>query len=331
MATIKDVAREANVAISTVSNVLNNVDVVTQETRDAVMQAVEKLNYTPNLNGRFLKKSKTNCIGLFITNIEGGFYSDFINAIYTKCCDEDYGLNIFLNTEKNIDDSFYVIMGKRVDGAIILNFTVDDSHIEAFKRVKMPVVFADREVIAPTITSINIDNTNGIKNAVQYLIKIGHKDIGYIHGPLNNYDEKNRYKGYKMALEENNIEIKEEYELKGYFSQSAAYNAVRALIETGGKLPEAFVAANDLMAIGCIEALKDMGYRVPEDISVIGFDNADKGQYYTPAITTVDSCPKDLGVAVVESLLEIIRGEKTPEIKKIPTKLVIRDSCKVRF
>lgn len=330
MATIKDVAKEANVAISTVSNVLNNVDVVSKETREVVMKAIEKLNYIPNLNGRYLKKSKTGFIGLFVTNLEGPFYSELINAMYTACCNYDYGLTIFLNNEKNLEESYQAILGKRVDGAVILNFTINESHIENFKKFKMPVVFLDREVQSDTVTSVVIDNYNGVRQATQYLLKLGNTKIGYIHGYKDNYDENMRYKGYSEVLIESGLGVDESYEIQGYFSEQGAYNAIRAYIASGKELPEAFIAANDQMAIGCIEGLKDEGIQVPGDISIIGFDNIEKTKYYTPTITTIDSSPKELGRVAIENLIKIINKEEV-ESKKVPTKLIIRDSCDLRI
>lgn len=330
MATIKDVAKMANVAISTVSNVLNNVDVVSKETREAVMKAVEELNYTPNLNGRYLKKSKTGFVGVFLTSLEGPFYSELINAMYEECCKYEYGLTIFLNNEKNLEESCQAILGKRVDGAIILNETINDTHIEAFKRVEMPVVFMDREVQADTLRSVVIDNYNGVRQATQYLLKLGNIKIGYIHGNKDNYDEMMRYGGYEKALNENGLEVNPEYEIQGYYSEPGAYSAIRAYLASGKKLPEAFIAANDQMAIGCIEGLRDEGIQVPKDISIIGFDNIEKAKYYTPSITTIDSSAKEMGRITIKTLIKIMNKEEV-ENQKIATKLVIRNSCALKI
>lgn len=329
MVTIKDVAKEANVAISTVSNVLNNIDVVSEQTRESVMKAVEKLNYIPNLNGRYLKKSKTGFIGLFLTSLKGPFYSELINAMYEECCKYEYGLTIFLNNQNNLEEAYQAILGKRVDGAIILNETIDNTHIEAFKRVKMPVVFLDREVEAETISSVVIDNYNGVKQAAQYLLKLGNTRIGYIHGNSDNYDETMRYKGYLGALAENNIESRPEYEMQGDYSEQGAYDAIRAYVASKKPLPQAFIAANDQMAIGCIEGLRDEGIDVPRDISMIGFDNIEKGKYYSPSITTVDSSAKEMGKKTIETLVKIINKEKVKSLK-INTALIVRDSCRLR-
>ncbi len=330
MATIKDVAKEANVAISTVSNVLNNVDVVSKETKEVVMRAIEKLNYTPNLNGRYLKKSKTGFIGLFVTSLEGPFYSELITAMYAECCKYEYGLTIFLNNEKNLEESYQAILGKRVDGAVILNETINEIHIKGFKRVKMPVVFLDREVEGDTVSSVVIDNYTGVRQATQYLLKLGHIKIGYVHGNKDNYDENMRYKGYVETLSENGIELNDDFEIQGYYSEQGTYNAIRAYIASGRELPEAFIAANDQMAIGCIEGLRDEGIEVPRDISIIGFDNIEKSKYYTPAITTIDSSAKEFGRVAIQNLIKIINKEEV-ENKKIPTKLIIRDSCDLRI
>lgn len=329
MATIKDVAREANVAISTVSNVLNHVDVVKPDTIEKVLEAVKKLNYTPNLNGKYLKKSETKLLGLFITNLEGPFYNDLISAMYSRCCKNDYNMTIFLNNEKNLMDSYQAILGKRVDGAIILNHTIRDSHIETFQNLEMPIVFLDREIQSHTITSVVIDNYNGMKQSCEYLIDSGHQRIGYVHGNKGNYDETMRYLGYIETLTKHGIEPRHEWQIQGHFAQQEAYSEIRKYVGSGKELPDAFVCANDEMAIGCIEALEKEGFHVPQDISIVGFDNIDKTNYFIPRITTVDTGVKELGRTAVDQLIRILNKEKITNVCKIPSTLIVRDSCSI--
>ncbi len=330
MPTIKDVAKEANVAISTVSNVLNNIDVVSEETKMIVLEAVKKLNYTPNLNGKYLKKSKTGFIGVFLTTVAGPYFSELIDAMHQECRRSGYGLTVFLNDKNNVEESFQAILGKRVDGAIILNETIVDAHVELFKNLEMPIVFLDRVIESNNISSVVINNFKGMQLAVTYLLKLGHTSFGYLHGHTLNYDESQRYEGYRMALLEHNIEHNPEYEMQGFYAEEGAYHSVRSYIASGKQLPQAIIAANDQMACGCIDGLKAEGYRVPEDVSIIGFDNIDKGKYFSPSITTVDSAPKNTGRLAVEILVDIIKGN-SPSSRCVEVELVIRDSCRLRL
>ncbi|WP_305767618.1 LacI family DNA-binding transcriptional regulator [Candidatus Epulonipiscium viviparus] len=326
MATIKDVAREANVAISTVSNVLNNVDVVSEATKNKVLYAVQKLNYTPNLNGKFLKSTKTGFIGIFLTSVAGPFFNQLIDTIHQECRQAGYGLIIFLNDKNNAEESFRAILGKRVDGAIILNETITQKHLEVFRDLQMPVVFLDRQVEYKTIRSVVMDNMQGIYTAVNYLIQLGHQTFGFLHGYQNNYDNKERYKGYLQAVADS--QCHSILELHGDFSESSAYKAMANALSHNIHLPTALIASNDQMACGCIEALKFAGYHVPSNISIVGFDNIEKSAYYTPPITTIDPCASEVGKVAVKVICNLIDGTAT-QSHTIPTNLIIRESTQI--
>ncbi|HHV50394.1 MAG TPA: LacI family transcriptional regulator [Clostridiales bacterium] len=331
MSTIKDVAKKAGVAISTVSNVINNIDVVSPRTRERVLQAIKELDYTPNLNGRHLKSSRTGFLGLFITSVEGPYYASLADSIYKECCKFGYGLNININGLNNLPQTEQFIFGKKVDGAIILNDTINDEHVEKFIKLKIPVVFVDREVADETVSSVVVDNRQGAVMVTEYLIKLGHRRIGYIHGYLNNYDDVKRYEGFSETMQNFKLPIREEDELVGYFSEQGAYNAVRERLRKYGHPPEAFFCANDLMAIGCIKALKDEGYYVPNDVSVVGFDDIDIAQYLHPSLTTVVNPVKTVGSLAVKNLVDIIQYQKGGRVTKLETTLLLRNSCKINL
>ncbi len=330
MITIKDVAKEAKVAISTVSNVINNVDVVSDETRLNVLAAIEKLNYIPNLNGKFLKVSKTNVIGVFLTCIEGSFYSTLLHAMHMEALKLGYRLTIFLNDEKNSEQSFKAILGNGIDGAIVLNKTITDEHISFLKSNEIPIIFLDREIDEKSIKSVVIDNFSAVKQAIKYLIKLGHNKIGYIHGSDDNYDEKKRFEGYIHTLNEHNITENKEFEILGHYSEIGAYSALRNHIAMKKKLPEAFVCANDEMAIGAIKALIDEGFSVPKDISIIGFDNIEKCDYFTPTITSIDTNTIELSKKSIKNLVKLINKEDV-DSEKVSAMLMIRNSCDLKL
>ncbi|MCA1036603.1 LacI family transcriptional regulator [Bacillus infantis] len=324
---MKDVAREAGVSISTVSNALNDVDVIHPATKEHILKVASRLNYIPNLNGKNLKSSDTKVLGLFLTSIKGPYYGTLTDAIYNECEKAGYELNVFLT--KDHKNALGNILGKRIDGAIILNEWINDEHITLLENANAPIVFLDREIENKKMASVVFDSFKGGQSVARYLINMGHRNIGYISGYKNNYDNMERFKGFKDTLIEFGIGFSDVNRLDGYFEEEAAYTAVKAFVKTGKKLPDAFFAANDLSAIGCIKALKSEGFSVPEDISVVGFDDIEASQYFNPAITTVSNPIIRQGRAAVEKLLDMIQDKDKGSVEKLEGSLIIRDSCSI--
>lgn len=332
MVTIKDVAKEAGVAISTVSNVLNNVDIVSDEKRQRVLAAVEKLKYVPNMNAKFLKSNKKNTIGLFLPSIQGDFYRMLMQSIHMQCRLKGYLLNIYISNENTSEEIYSMIISSGVEGAIVLNERLHDEYIDRIALTRMPIVFIDREYQGENMSSVIINNTEGAALAMEYLIKQGHRRIGYIHG-IRNHDDETRYQSFTEIMAKYNLPIDEELMLHGYFEEAVAYSEMRVLLLKGTRIPDAFFCANDEMAWGCIRALMDGGYRVPEDVCVIGFDDILLSSYYTPALTTVRSPVTELGNMSATELFHLMDGSSDHKgsVTKLSPSLVIRDTCKVRI
>ena len=332
MVTIKDVAKEARVAISTVSNVLNNVDIVSDETRQKVLAAVEKLKYVPNMNAKFLKSNKKNTIGLFLPSIQGDFYRMLMQAIHMQCKWKGYLLNIYISNENTSDEIYSMIISSGVEGAIVLNEQLHNEYIDRIALTKMPIVFIDREYAGENMSSVIINNTEGAILAMEYLIKQGHRRIGYIHG-INNHDDEARYQAFTSTMTKYNLPIDETIILHGYFEEAVAYSEMRVLLLKGTRMPDAFFCANDEMAWGCIRALTEGGYKVPDDVCVIGFDDIMLSSYFTPALTTIHSPVIELGNNSATELFRLMDSENDHKgrISKLTPSLVIRDTCIVRI
>lgn len=332
MVTIKDVAKESGVAISTVSNVLNNVEVVSEETRKKVLDAVEKLKYVPNMNAKFLKSFKKNTIGLFLPSIQGDFYKMLMQAIHLQCRLRGYLLNIYVSNENTSEEIYSMIISSGVEGAIVLNEQLSDQYIERITQKKMPIVFIDREYAGDHMSSVIIDNVEGATLAMEYLIKQGHRRIGYIHG-IENYDDVSRFKAYVTVMRKYALPIDDSIILRGYFEEAVAYSEMRVLILKGIEMPDAFFCANDEMAWGCIHALTEAGIKVPDHISVMGFDDNTLAPYYTTPITTIHSPVTELGNASAIELIRLLQHIESVEgtVKRLSPSLVIRDSCKLRI
>ena len=332
MVTIKDVANESGVAISTVSNVLNNVEVVSEETRKKVLDAVEKLKYVPNMNAKFLKSCKKNTIGLFLPSIQGDFYKMLMQAIHLQCKMRGYLLNIYVSNENTSEEIYGMILSSGVEGAIILNERLSNEYIDRIQEKKMPVVFIDREFSGDHMSSVIINNSEGAALAVEYLIKQGHRRIGYIHG-IENYDDEARFKAYADVMEKYSLPIDDSIILRGYFEEAVAYSEMRVLLLKGIVLPEAVFCANDEMAWGCIRALTEAGIKVPDQVSIMGFDDNTLAPYYNPSLTTIHSPVTELGNVSATELLRLLQydGPAEGKIYRLSPGLVTRDSCKLRI
>lgn len=328
MPTIKDIAKEAGVSISTVSNALNGMGNVGEKTRNRIIEIAKELNYVPNLNAKLLRNRKTNNIGLFIPNVIGQFYYMLIQAMYTVCQREKYSLQIFVCIEGG-EKLTTNILSANIDGAVILHEGFEDEQIKLLKDQTMPFVFLDKKVCNDNISSILINNEQGISQAVEYLVSSKHKRISYMRGN-DNYDGIHRIKAFKNAMNKHSLEIDENLILFGYFEEAAAYNAIRATFSHRVELPDAILCENDDMARGCIHALNDLNKRVPEDVSIMGFDDTDFAKYCNPSLTTVHSPIKEMGEKAVLEILRLLKENEVGTLSVLDVKLAIRDSCMFR-
>ncbi|MFR8737178.1 MAG: LacI family DNA-binding transcriptional regulator [Eubacterium sp.] len=206
MVTIKDVAKEAGVAISTVSNVFNRADIVSEETKQKVLLAVEKLHYIPNMNAKLLKSNRKNTIGLFLTSLQGDFYKVLIQAVHLQCKLNNYMLNIYVSNGNSPDEIYRMIIASGVAGAIIYHEDLTGDYVKRIATVNIPMVFLDRASKGRNISGVLSDDKLGATMAVDHLIKLGHKRIGYMHGNESG-DDKHRYEGYVEMMEKNNLPI----------------------------------------------------------------------------------------------------------------------------
>jgi len=303
------------------------VDVLNAATREHVLNVANSLNYIPNVNGRNLKTSATKVLGLFITSMQGPYYGILTDAVYKECERNGYELNVFVT--KNDRSALSSILGKRVDGAIILNDYITDKNVEQLEQAKAPVVFLDREQVSVTMSSVVFDSYKGGQIVARYLMNLGHKRLGYIQGYSNLYDDIERFRGFRDAIMEAGLEFHEDHRLVGYFEEEASYSAVKSYVRNGKRLPDAFFAANDLSAIGAIKALKSEGLVVPDDISVIGFDDIDISGFFNPPITTVNNPIARQGLLAVNRLLAMIQKKDSGRLDKLEGTLVVRNSCSV--
>lgn len=327
MYTIKDVARLANVAVSTASYALNNTGKVSQETRERVKRVAEELGYKPNGVARDLKRNvKTGIICVFFNDFGGPFYSEVLRGVQDVAICNNYNLIACTHrmTEKFLSE-------RRVDGAIILSPNIPDDVILRAAGPNFPIVVMDRELDCEHICNVLIDNEQGAFSATKHLMDLGHKRIAYISGPFISYDNMRRLDGYKKALEEGNIPFDPSLVVQGRFTEDGGYGAMK-LILLNSKLDnnplDAVFCANDEMAIGAINALNEEKVKVPEDISIVGYDDIRLASYIHPSLTTISHYKYEWGTMaanlVFQGLKEDFKGGKVI----LPAKLVIRSSSR---
>lgn len=326
--TIKDVAREAGVSISTVSNAINNVDVLHPDTKQHILEVAQRLHYVPNLNGRNLKSQETNVIGLFLTSIKGPYYGVLADSIYQACKNHGYELNIFISDKT--DNMMANILGRRIDGAIILNEWVQEEQVKLIAENEMPTVFIDREQKGQCISSVVFDSYHEGELAARYLLELGNKTFGFMRGLENNFDNIERTRGFMHVLRQAGVVLQEDYIWKGEFEQNAAYHSMKTFLESGKPLPDAIFAANDVSAIGTIDALLEEGIRVPEQVSVLGCDDIDTARLFKPSISTVRTSFERQGTLAVNHLVSLIKNEEESCIDVLYGRIIPRESTCLR-
>lgn len=322
--TIKDIAREAGVSISTVSNALNGVSVVKPETREYILEVADRLHYIPDLNGKNLKAKSTKVLGLFTTSLKGPYFATLADIMFWECVKNGYELNIFVTwNERSAINS---ILGKRVDGCVILSSDVDDEGAKRILELDSPTVFLDRELKGGKVASIIFDSYRDGVTVADFLLRKGAKKLAIIRGVIDNYDSIERTRGFRDRLAKEGIGLPDEYVLEGGFEREKAYNAVKEFVEKKIPMPDAIFATNDLSAFGCMDALRDCGYRVPEDVIVVGVDDIEQSNWYTPKLTTVRTGYEKQGSLAVKKLVKMINEEETGDIIKLHGQLVERES-----
>ncbi|WP_062236083.1 LacI family DNA-binding transcriptional regulator [Fictibacillus sp. FJAT-27399] len=328
MATLKDVARLAGVAVSTASYALNHSTKVAPQTAKKVFKAAKTLNYQKNGIARDLKRNKTETILLILDNLAGPFYSELVRGVQDTLQSLNYGLIACSSMGGITSTAARFLAERRADGAIILSFNLSDQEIEQAASKDFPIVVLDRLAMThESIMSVLVDNKSGGYEAAKHLIDLGHRDIAYINGPLDARDNLQRRKGFELAMKESDLEVHPKWMLQGGFTRQGGYLATKMMIMQG-KLPTAIFAANDEMAIGAMNALKEAKIDVPEDVSVVGFDDIEMARYTSPLLTTVSQANYDIGSLSAHLIYRSITEEIAKKDYIMPTELIVRDSAK---
>lgn len=328
MATIKDVASLANVSTATVSRVLTGRNRVEDITRQKVLKAVAELNYQPNILGKQLRELQTNNILVVIPDFNNSFYYDILQGIEIKAMELGYEILLkhLKNKHKTSLDYFSYLQQKQVDGIILLSIG-EEEKLRNLGDGRL--VLASALLKGSQIPNVAIDNETSAYKMTNHLIQLGHKRIAFISGGLNTISSIDRLKGYKKALQDAEISINEEYVQEGDYYFLSGIEATERLLDLETK-PTAIFAASDQMAAGAMKSIKTRGLSIPNDISVVGFDNTELASMLNPELTTVSQPSFQIGKIAMELMNKQLNGEKIEQKQIIMEgNLVIRESCSV--
>ena len=327
MATIKDVAALAGISYTTVSHVVNKTRPVSQEVRLKVEAAIKSLDYVPSAVARSLKAKTTATIGLLVPNSLNPYFAELARGIEDYCERNGYCV-ILCNSDDNPEKQrsyLRVLLEKRIDGLIVASAGGDIGLAQGLAGVKTPMVIVDRGLDGLDADLVRIDHEYGAYLATRHLLELGHRDIATIGGPSGTSVAQMRHAGFFRALQEAGIKVRAERMLESDFTSNGGYNAAAILLESNP--PSAIFAGNDMIGIGVLRAAAERNFRVPSELSVIGFDDIQMSRYVYPALTTVGQSILQLGEMAAEVLLRRIATPSLVTDQRIVTpSIVLRES-----
>jgi len=324
--TIQDVAKTAGVSVSTVSRVLNGKTDVASETQTRILSVIDDLGYTTNLAARSMRSSRKNLIGLIMPDIAKPFAIEVMRGVNRAIAESEFDLLVYTTGDvrkqgRALHEQKYVSLlnNSITDGVIIVVPVASEFTTDA------PIVSIDPLTGNPNYPSVHATNYQGALTAMEYLLGLGHTRIGFITGRAELESANRRLKGYRDALAQAGLPIDEKLIAYGDYTTEMGITCTRELLALENP-PTAIFASNDQTAMGVFQVAEELGKRIPQDLSVIGFDNISESKYM--GLTTIDQFIPEMGYIAVQRLIKLINGEELDEqIYKMPTQLVIRHSC----
>lgn len=327
MATIKDVALRAGVSVTTVSHVVNDTRHVSAKGRERVELAIRELGYVPNAMARSLKSNTTSTLGMLIPNSSNPYFAEIVRIVEDRCFGAGYTLVLCNTDDEPRRQSVYlqVLAERRIDGLIVVSTGDDDSLVTQLQGLRIPTVLVDREIADPSCDLVETAHMQGGLLAVRHLLSLGHKRIACIGGPVGVMPSEQRIEGWRIALAENGATPNTDALLwRGGFTSQGGYEAMHAILRTE-QPPSAVFVCNDLMAIGALRAAHESGVHVPDELSIVGFDDIELSAYTSPPLTTVAQPKERIGALAVDMLLERVGGKR-----RDARKVVLQPELRVR-
>ncbi len=330
MATIHDVAKRAGVASITVSRVINNSGYFSQGTRQRVEAAIAELGYVPNRLARSLRSKRTNILALVLTDITNPFFTTLARGVEDTASDAGF-IVIFCNTdESETEEQKYlqVLLQQQVDGILLVPARSTSDSVELVQKHGTPVVVLDRRLPSSAkVDVVRCESVDGAYRLVQLLIGLGHRQIAVLSGPKIVSTAKDRVTGYRQAMVEAGIDNRLQLVYYGAFTQSSGYEMAQQVLNVNPR-PTALFAANNLIAIGALKAVRDARLRVPEDIAMVSFDDLPANLLISPFFTVAVQPAYEMGQKATQLLLARLAGEAPERCQEVilPTDLVVRQS-----
>jgi LacI family transcriptional regulator len=327
VSSIREVSSLAGVSISTVSRVLNGTAPVAHETKQRVLQAVQSLKYQPNTFARSLVTKRSGCLGVMVGEINSPFFGELLKGIEEKA--EGAGMHLIVSSghahKTSEETALGLLQQRRPDALIIQAEALSNEELRPLISGAIPAVVVGRHIEG--LPCLYLDNETGGLMATEYLIGQGHRRIAHLSGPTHLPDSLARSQGYRRALESNGLAYDASLVVEGNFSEPSGQEKTRELLSRSKEFTALFVA-NDQMAAGVLRALREAGLRVPEDVSVIGFDDIPLANFLYPLLTTIRQPLADMGQAGVAIALALLNGQETEVIRKFEPQLILRESVK---
>ena len=325
--TIQDVAKTAGVSVSTVSRVLNGKLDVASETQDRIRSVIDDLGYTTNLAARSMRSFKKNMVGLIMPDIAYPFAVEVMKGVNRAIAESEFDLIVYTTGDvrksgrASHEQKYVSLLNNSItDGTIIVAPVTGEFSTEA------PIVSIDPLMSDPNYPSVHATNYQGAMEVMNYLMGLGHTRIGFISGRAELESSNRRFMGYRDALEQAGLPVAEELIASGDYTTETGVRCARQLLLLE-QPPTAIFASNDQSAMGVFQAAQEMGLRIPEDLSVVGFDNIMESKYM--GLTTVDQFISEMGFVATQMLIKLINGEALDsQTYKMQTRLVIRTSCR---
>ncbi|MFG6494569.1 LacI family DNA-binding transcriptional regulator [Fictibacillus sp. UD] len=332
MATIRDVAKKAGVSVTTVSRALNGYSDVNEKTRERIKQIARELSYSPNLLARSLVMKKTKTIGLLVSGlrIEGSkdnFTFEVLCGVNDCAGDLGYELVLISTDSKKQQEKTYnqLCKERKVEGVILQGIKTDDPYLDEVLKSDIPCILIDIPMESESVGYVTTDNKMGAQTAVEHLTKLGHRNIGMVNGHSQAFVSQERLEGYQQALEKNGLVFNGNYVVDGAFLEETAEQVTTDLLQEHPEITALF-CASDLMAMGAIRAAKKMGKTLPDDLSIVGFDNIILSAYCTPSLSTVAQDRYQLGVEATILLTNMLEGNLAKKSKVLHTDFIKRES-----
>lgn len=329
---IEDIAREANVSIATVSRVFNKSDKVREKTAKRVLKAAEKMNYHPNKVARRMRVKNTDSliIGLIITDVGNPFFSDLVRGVEDIAYKNKHAVLISNTDEDPEKEEFYInsMLSEKVSGVIIAPTAGNTAYLKKLVSQGYPIVSVDRKQPNLNIDTVTINNQLGAYDAVRHLIRLGHERIGIINGIKSLSTTEERFQGYKEALREEGLPLDKDLIIYEDYKEQGGYRGMKALLNID-RPPTAIFSTNNLMTLGCIEAIYEKNLKIPDDVAVVGFDDMPWSGALNPSLTAVKQPGYELGTTAAELLIKRLNDSTERNTMNIVLnpELIIRKSC----